>query len=350
MQSTSPSAEARAQLLSELFPAGVPSLWCPLLTHYDAKGAVSEPRTVAQLRHLSPFVKGFLMPGSTGDGWELKERQTRQVIDIALAQAQNLEFSLLIGILKPNAQAALEAIEQIVEHIKSQTSESDALLALKKARVCAFALCPPSGRDVQQEDMVFAFSALLETGLPIALYQLPQITKNEVSAGTIKELADRFPNLVLFKDSSGSDRVILSGKDLGGLFRVRGAETDYCKWLDGSRVRYDGFLLSTANCFAGELARMIELCQAGKAKESKQISDRLSAIILEVFQVVSPIRIGNAFANANKAMDHLFAFGSKAMDAPPPRLYDGSSIPLEIMRRTAEVLARHDVLPRNGYL
>jgi hypothetical protein len=125
---------------------------------------------------------------------------------------------------------------------------------------------------------------------------------------------------------------------------------DYCKWMDGSRVRYDGFLLSTTNCFARELSQMIEYSRGGRPDLARQISERISAIIIEVFQIVSPLRAGNAFANANKAMDHLFAFGSKAMQMPTPRLHNGTTIPIEIIRRAAEVLARHDCLPRDGYL
>ena len=336
--------------MRDLFPNGVPPLWCPLLTHYDSKGAISEARMTAHLRHLSPFVKGFLIPGSTGDGWELRERETERVVEIALDQAQELGFHLLIGILKSSAEASQRAIEATMGRITERTGESDPTAALKKARVCGFTVCPPAGKALGQEDILSKLASILETDLPIALYQLPQVTKNEMSPDTVKELADRFPNLILFKDTSGSDRVTLSRKYLGGVFRVRGAENDYAKWADPGLNLYDGFLLSTANCFARELLQTIEFCQSDDRNSARAISDRISAIIIEVFQLVSPIRSGNAFANANKAMDHLFAFGSKAMDAPPPRLHDGGTLPREIIRRTAEILARHDVLPVTGYM
>ena len=305
---------------------------------------------VAHLRHLSPHVKGFLIPGSTGDGWELTDRQTQRVVQVALDQAERFGFMLLIGILKPTGGAMLNDIEQTMQRISEWTGEADSLAALKKARVCGFTVCPPRGKDVSQEDIARQLTGVLQTGLPVALYQLPQVTKNEISPDTFRDLADQFHNLILFKDTSGSDRVSLSRKNLGGVFRLRGAETDYAKWLDRSRNAYDGFLLSTANCFARELSQMIEHSRAGNRNAAQGISDRLSAIIIEAFQLVSPIRSGNAFANANKAMDHLFAFGSRAVETPPPRLHDGSSIPPEFIRGVAEILARHDLLPLNGYL
>ena len=67
---TTPSAtETRRQLLARFFPNGVPTLWCPLITHYDADGVIDRKRMAAHLEHISPFVKGILVPGSTGDGW-----------------------------------------------------------------------------------------------------------------------------------------------------------------------------------------------------------------------------------------------------------------------------------------
>ena len=45
-----------------------------------------------------------------------------------------------------------------------------------------------------------------------------------VAIGTVAALAGEFPNFILFKDTSGADRVAQSGLDLGGVFMVRGAE------------------------------------------------------------------------------------------------------------------------------
>src|SRR6266403_4900499 len=98
---TEPStASERAALLSALFPGGVPRLWCPPLTHYDRHGAIDDRRIAAHLRHLAPSVKGVLMPGSTGDGWELTAEESSQVAEIASNEAEKLELRLLIGVLE----------------------------------------------------------------------------------------------------------------------------------------------------------------------------------------------------------------------------------------------------------
>ena len=92
----------------------------------------------------------------------------------------------------------------------------------------------------------------------------------------ISNLAERFPNFFLFKDSSGGDRVVLSGKNLAGVFTMRGAEGDYARWLSQAGGPYGGFLLSTANCFAAELEQMISQLRNGNLEFAQELSDRVT--------------------------------------------------------------------------
>jgi hypothetical protein len=59
---------------------------------------------------------------------------------------------------------------------------------------------------------------------------------------------------------------------------------------------------------------------------------------------------GNAFANANKAMDHFMAHGPRAASLPPPRLHSGEVLPPEVIARTGDALNRRGLLPAKGYL
>jgi len=91
-QSAHPSSAGtetkRSTLLKQLFPKGVPTLWCPLLTHYHSAGGIDSGRIAAHLQHLAPNVKGFLIPGSTGDAWELEEPEYWQLLEFALREAE----------------------------------------------------------------------------------------------------------------------------------------------------------------------------------------------------------------------------------------------------------------------
>ena len=193
-------------------------------------------------------------------------------------------------------------------------------------------------------------ASILEAGLPTALYQLPQMTQNEVSPEVASSLALRFPNFVLFKDSSGADRVVLSGKPLAGVFTMRGGESDYAGVLKSAGGHYDGFLLGSANCFARELDQLINDVSAKRFDPARQMSERLAAVAGEVYRVVTSRTNGIAFGIANKAIDHFFAYGPRAAETPPPRLHGGKRMPVEVIRRTGEILSRHGLLPAKGYL
>jgi dihydrodipicolinate synthase/N-acetylneuraminate lyase len=341
--------ENRSQFLARLFPEGIPKLWCPALTHYDEDGKLNHQRIDAHLHHMSRHVRGFLIPGSTGDGWELNDAEATQLIRIALDQAQKLGVHILIGALKPAAESALKMIWDTIDWLESRTDEGNLAKSLAKARVCGFAICPPRGKELAQKEIESGLESILKSGAPIALYQLPQVTQNEMGPELVSNLAARFENFFMFKDTSGTDRVIASAKDLAGVFMVRGAEYNYAKWLKAGGGKYEGFLLSTANCFARELHQMMTDLEQCRVESANEMSERLTGIISDVFNLVSPFPHGNAFANANKAIDHFFAFGPKASTVSPPRLHAGSSLPAEMIVQTGKILERYGLMPTKGY-
>jgi dihydrodipicolinate synthase/N-acetylneuraminate lyase len=340
----------RQRILTQLFPNGVPRLWCPPLTHYKRDGTIDADRMAAHLRHLSKHVRGVLVPGSTGDGWELNTGETRRVLEIVLDVVREANLELIIGILKPTAEETLSAMRETVEWLKARAQQGETDRPLAAGRVRGFTICPPRGSGLNQDEIERGLSMVLESGLPIAVYQLPQVTGNEISPEVISRLAERFQNFLMFKDSSGADRVVKAGRELEGVFAMRDAEGDYAKWLKIARGPYDGFLLSTANCFGRELQQMIRFQEAGHEREAEEISERLTTVVNEVFAMVKGLPDGNPFTNANKAMDHFFAWGARAESVPGPRLHAGSHLSAEILTATRTALSRSGFLPQDGYL
>ncbi len=344
----------RKRLLEQLFPAGISRLWCPALTHYDTNGQIDYTRAKAHLAYMRQWVKGFLIPGSTGDGWELSRAETDELTTFAIGQAKELRFHLLIGVLKKRATEVSGAMLALAGRSANSTATEAAAVTPSPcslpSQVSGFTICPPAGREFDREKMHRDLSGILQLGLPVALYQLPQLTQNEMEPGLVEELAAQFSNLILFKDSSGSDRVALSHPEVPGVFLVRGAEGGFARWFLATGGPYHGFLLSTANCFARDLSEMIEKLNEGSLGEGQVISDRLSMVIKEVFDLVKGVTVGNAFANANKAMDHFFAFGPRAALVPPPRLHAGQSLPKEVVQNVGKALERCGLMPRKGYL
>ncbi len=344
--------EKRAWLIRTLFPTGIPRLWCPLLTHYKKDGAIDFDRASAHFHHILPFVKGFLIPGSTGDGWELDEEETRKITEFALRLAGKGGVSLLLGALKRDAESMKRAIADMCNLLDptGAVGADDRIQTLRKRHVCGFTVCPPAGETLSQSEIEAGLSGILDMGLPTALYQLPQVTDNEVSPETFERLAGLYPNLILFKDSSGRDGIASSGTDRGGVFLVRGAEGDYARWLREAGGPYAGFLLSTANCFSRELKTLIENLERGEWEKARILSKRLSAAISEVFTLVNGLPCGNAFTNANKSIDHFKAFGPAADANDGPLLHGKQVIPADILAATGAILTRCGLMPKRGYL
>jgi hypothetical protein len=280
----------------------------------------------------------------------MNQAETRQLFEIALDEAQRLDSYLLIGALKATAPESLDTIRETMDWIKVRTKEEDTTRALAKARVCGFTVCAPRGKELGQQEIGDALGSILEAGLPTAIYQLPQVTQNELSPELASELAMRFENFIMFKDTSGVDRVALSGKSLAGVVTLHGAEGDYARWLRSAGGPYHGFMLSTANCFARELQQIIADVHAKRLDVARQMSERLTFVVDEVFRLVAGLKAGNAFTNANKAIDHFFAHGPRAAEVQSPRLHAGIHLPDEVIRMTGEILSRHELMPTAGYL
>ncbi len=280
----------------------------------------------------------------------MNDSEVRALIDFSLELAVDLNIRLLIGVLKDDALGARQGILELISKLKWKTGKADPIEAMKSGRVCGFTICPPRGRELTQDRMEAELDSVLELGLPMVLYQLPQVTENEMSPSLVARLAGRHANLMLLKDSSGEDRVALEADGRGSLFLLRGAEGRYAQWLRESGGPYHGLLLSTANCFSRELKTIVDLLEDGRVDEAAALSDRLTRVVEQVFALVADMPEGNAFSNANKAVDHYMALGADARLIRPPGLHAGTSIPKDVILRVGEVLESARLIPDTGYL
>lgn len=322
--------QQRENLIQRTFPGGIARLWCPPLTHYRQDASLDADRIEAHVRALAPSVGGLLVPGSTGDGWELSRAQKLELLDIVLPLAAGLGLPVLIGALERTTDGMLDFIGALGRR-------------LHESPVAGIVACAPTGAAVPDATMAASFGRILELGLPTAIYQLPQVTGNEISSGTITSLASRFSNFFMIKDSSGEDRLANANLDLGGVFLVRGAELGYGGWLK-PQGPYDGFLLSTANWLAPHLAKI------AMKTSTEQLDRAVDAVVAGAFELVPGYPTGNAFGNSAKLMDHVMAYGNEASMTPGPYSRDGRAFPRELVRRATELLSSQGLLPASGYM
>lgn len=342
--------DERAGLIHRFIGAEIPRLWCPPLTHYTKDGAIDVERMTAHWRTMRHHVGGFLVPGTTGDGWEMSEAEIATLLAIATDLAVEMETRVLVGVLRTETDAMIEVINETVAWLQKTTGEDDTLAAMKARNVAGFTVCPPKGSNLTQEQIQTALERILAMELPIALYQLPQITENEISAAVFQDLASRYGNLLLLKDTSGQDHIALADRGAGGVFLVRGAEGNYAQWLREDGGPYDGLLLSTANCFAGQLGEVIARLERDDVAGAKSLAQTLTDAVNATFAAVAAVEAGNAFTNANKAIDHVMAYGPGAADVPPPMLHAGVRLPSAVIEQAMAILRGVGMMPDQGYV
>ena len=341
----------RAALTRRLFPDGVPTLWSPTVVFYDEAGGIDRDRLFAHLDFTAPHVKGFLVPGSTGDAWEMRDDEAIAALDLAIDFAGPRGLDLLAGVLRPSAAAMRTLLDKLLEHLRRRTGTRSVADCFAAARVRGVTIAAPSSAaPLPKEAISAALEPLFALGLPMALYQLPQVTGNTMVPDLVADLARRFPNLLLFKDSGSADEVALSGPMPAGVTLLRGAEEDYARWSKAHGGLYDGFLLSTANAFPSQLAAVLDDLRHGRVEAAERRSAAVSAAVSDAFAAVAEVPQGNAFTNANKALAHVMAYGGDALRAPPPRLYAGGHLTRAVMERVVASLGRHGLLPERGYL
>ena len=342
--------DRRKKILGEMIGGPVPRLWCPPLTHYTKRGELDKDRMTAHWTFMLPHVNSFLLPGSTSDGWEMTDNEVSSLLDFALEFAGRFEIRLLIGVLKSTSSGTCEMLTNIVRLLKKKTGTQDTMRALKQSKVCGFTVCAPHGTGLSQDEIQGALKSVLDLSLPTAFYQLPQVTGNEMSPGVVLDLAEHYPNLIFLKDSSGNDTVALEDHGKSGIWFMRGAEGEYAKWLKESGGPYDGLLLSTANCFGEQLGQLVSWLEEGKNEKAVALSDLLTGLLSNVFDIVGSLPEGNPFSNANKAIDHFMGYGQKAEKIPPPILHAGMPLPGKVIFEVGRILDKAGLLPQKGYL
>jgi dihydrodipicolinate synthase/N-acetylneuraminate lyase len=318
-------------------------LWVPLLTHYrgDAPVAVDHARMAAHVASLRPSVRQFLLAGSTGDGWELS---VGQLLDLARVARDPRNFDrdtrVLFGLLRGSTNEVVQWAEALEQNFLDE--------GMPAGDFTGYAVCPPVDVHADQDAIRRHYERVLEaTTRPIAVYELPQVTGCSIAPATLRALAES-PRIILFKDTGGVDAVAAAGA-IAGVVMLRGAEGGYAEALKPAGP-YDGWLLSTANVFGREFRRLLRLRDAGRADAARDLSDKLSRQIAALFDRAATLPFGNAFSNANRAGDHILAWGAAWPSAPPPLTISGHTLPQELLEAAAQSLAEHPGIPERGYL
>lgn len=79
---------------------------------YDQGGGIDRGRLLAHLDFMAPHVRGILVPGSTGDAWEMQDDEALEALEVVIGLAERRGLDLLIGALRPTTDAALALLDK----------------------------------------------------------------------------------------------------------------------------------------------------------------------------------------------------------------------------------------------
>tara|TARA_B110000003_G_C16552084_1_gene497010 strand:+ start:113 stop:1090 length:978 start_codon:yes stop_codon:yes gene_type:complete len=318
-------------------------LWVPLLTHYTSSNIprLDEYRTSLQLMKIKNEVNQFLIAGTTGDGWELSDELLMDWI----------KFTQLGKVFQPNQKILFGAFGQTTAEVVRKARLIEEAIAKRPIRseFAGLTICAPVKAAADQQEIIDHFIEIIEsTSAPLAIYQLPQIVKCTISAETFKFLAQSTSRITLFKDTSGFDEIAKENIGLKNVKLLRGAEGSYVENLkDGGN--YDGWLLSTANCFASNLRSIANETQSSNFSQAVAQSKELELLVNSLFNKAEEMSDGNIFSNINRAVDHIFAHGSEWRNYPA-RLFNGHTLSEEFLVNVDNLLVKAGFETQAGYI
>ena len=83
---------------------------------------------------------------------------------------------------------------------------------------------------------------------------------------------------------------------------------------------------------------------------AQAVSRVLTVVVHGLFAAAAKLPFGNPVSNANRAVDHLWAYGSGWMNAPAPLTISGNELPRELLEAASDIVGRFPALPEHGYL
>ena len=242
-------------------------VYVPLITPFDATGAVSRPALQA-LAHevLQAGAAGIVALGTTAEPSSLTAAEHRTVVDVLAEVCRDRGAQLLVGANTPDALRALSAHPEVT---------------------AALTLVPPFVRP--GEAGVLAYLAALATASPVPLvvYHVPYRTGQPLSVDALLRLAD-LPGVAGLKHAAGgvdADTVALLASRPPG-FAVLGGDDPVIAPL--LALGAQGGILASAHLATARFVELVEAWHGGAADRARTVGHRLAALSRALFAAPNP--------------------------------------------------------------
>jgi 4-hydroxy-tetrahydrodipicolinate synthase len=216
---------------------------------------------------------GLLVNATSGEPTTLTLDEKVQLIEIAVKTSANRK-PVAAGI---PAESHSEAVRLLA---RAEKAGADALVS-----VTPYYVRPP------QRGLIAFFSDLAKrTELPFLIYHIPGRAAVSVAAETFEAIAECCPNFVGLKNTD--DNLALVScllSRLGPDFRIFGGLESTAFAM--SALGGCGTMITTSNVAPKRIARLNELCAAGKLHEAKALAIELDQLMAAAFLDTGPIPI-----------------------------------------------------------
>lgn len=251
-------------------PKGIFSAqWIPT----DSSGRVDRARLASHLEfEKQAGINGVLALGSTGEFPHFSLEERKETLALIAELAAPLTVYANITDIRPRAAIELGRYA-------------------KSLGVSAVALMPPVFFPVSQADMLAYFLHVAEgVGLPVMLYNFPELTGKRIDLPTVAAFAERAP-MVAIKQSGGE---FAYHKDLIALGREKRFAV-----MSGADTRLpEVFQLGGAGCIGGLVNIVPELmvhiyrvCAEGQAGDATVAAERMREVGRIIDQLTFPLNV-----------------------------------------------------------
>jgi 4-hydroxy-tetrahydrodipicolinate synthase len=255
---------------SASLPKGIFSAqWIPT----DPVGRVERASLAAHLKwEQRAGIHGVLALGSTGEFPHFAVAERKQLLELVAELAAPLTIYANITDIRPKAAIELGRCARTLG-------------------MAAVALMPPIFYPVSQADMLAYFLHVAEgVGLPVMLYNFPELTGKRIDLPTVAAFADRAP-MVAIKQSGGEFEY---HKDLIALGREKGFAV-----MSGADTRLpEVFKLGGAGCTGGLvnivpelMVHIYQVCAEGKGGDASVAAERMREVGRIIDQLTFPLNV-----------------------------------------------------------
>ena len=175
-------------------PIDLHGIFVPLGTPFNGDGTLNEGELRRMVRHMSPYVDGFIANGTTADFPVLSPEERRRILEVVLEEAGD-EKLVIAGV------GAISTADAIDFATTARHTGAHAALVVKPYYI------RPTPAGLHDH---FHAVAAATPGFPILLYNFPKLMGQEIPVEVVRALTQTTDNVLGMKDSSGQMPYTLS--------------------------------------------------------------------------------------------------------------------------------------------